>query len=39
LLLSIVARPREDGLIPGELIPYAFVRLDPGIIPCCKTQN
>jgi hypothetical protein len=30
--------PHEaDPSIPGELIPYALVWLDPGITPCCKT--
>jgi hypothetical protein len=24
--------------LPGELIPCAFVWLDPGITPCCKTR-
>jgi hypothetical protein len=23
--------------VPGELIPWTFVWLDPGITPCCKT--
>ena len=23
--------------VPGELIPWAFVWLDPGITPCCKS--
>jgi hypothetical protein len=25
--------------VPGELIPWAFVWLDPGITPCCKTRK
>ena len=28
---------RLASYVPGELIPYAFVWLDPGITPCCKT--
>ena len=28
---------RSASYVPGELIPYAFVWLDPGITPCCKT--
>jgi hypothetical protein len=30
---------RLASYIPGELIPYAFVWLDPGITPCCKSRN
>src|SRR6266576_6474052 len=38
--LSIVARPHEDSLmLPGELIPCAFVWHDPGITPCCKSRE
>src|SRR6266480_1912115 len=38
--LSIVARPHEDSLmLPGELIPCAFVWHDPGITPCCKSPK
>ena len=28
---------RLASYVPGELIPCAFVWLDPGITPCCKT--
>ena len=28
---------RLASYIPEEMIPYAFVWLDPGITPCCKT--
>jgi hypothetical protein len=28
---------RLASSLPGELIPCAFVWLDPGITPCCKT--
>ena len=27
---------RLASYVPGELIPCAFVWLDPGITPCCK---
>jgi hypothetical protein len=30
---------RLASSVPGELIPCAFVWLDPGITPCCKTVN
>ena len=29
---------RLASYVPGELIPCAFVWLDPGITPCCKTR-
>jgi len=30
---------RSASYVPGELIPYAFVWLDPGITPCCKSRK
>ena len=29
---------RLASYVPEELIPYAFVWLDPGITPCCKNR-
>ena len=29
---------RLASYVPGELIPCAFVWLDPGITPCCKSR-
>ena len=29
---------RLASYVPGELIPCAFVWLDPGITPCCKSH-
>src|SRR5258708_31877695 len=38
LPLSIVARPHEAGLLRSwRADPLAFVWLDPGITPCCKS--
>jgi hypothetical protein len=38
LPLSIAARPHEDGLIRSwRADSLAFVWLDPGITPCCKS--
>jgi len=34
---SLQCHMRMASYIPGELIPSAFVWLDPGIIPCCKS--
>jgi hypothetical protein len=40
LPLSIVARPHEAGLIDSwRADSLAFVWLDPGITPCCKTPK
>jgi hypothetical protein len=40
LSLSIVARPHEAGLIRSwRADSLAFVWLDPGITPCCKTPK
>ena len=30
---------RLASYVPGELIPCAFVWLDPGITPCCKSRS
>ena len=30
---------RLASYLPGELIPCAFVWLDPGITPCCKSRK
>src|SRR6516164_3654306 len=39
-LLSIAARPHEDGLISSwRADSLAFVWLDPGITPCCKSHR
>src|SRR5689334_11915646 len=32
---SLLGPHEADPSIPGELIPYALVWLDPGITPCC----
>jgi hypothetical protein len=29
---------RLASYLPGELIPCAFVWLDPGITPCCRSR-
>ena len=34
---SLLGPHEADPSIPGELIPYALVWLDPGITPCCKS--
>src|SRR6202161_1097494 len=40
LPLSIVARPHEAGLIRSwRADSVAFVWLDPGITPCCKSRK
>jgi hypothetical protein len=40
LPLSIVARPHEAGLIRSwRADSLAFVWLDPGITPCCKSRK
>src|ERR1700749_2099126 len=40
LPLSIVARPHEAGLsLSWRADSFAFVWLDPGITPCCKSRQ
>src|SRR5689334_18542746 len=36
---SLLGPHEADPSIPGELIPYALVWLDPGITPCCKSRK